>query len=162
MEEKRSKKSGRGSRKARALSARLAAVQAVYQRKINKKPLAAVIEEYINYRAGEPVDGDEMLAPDSEFFEHIVKGVDDSRPLLEDVITRILDERETEQGLEPLLMSIMLCGAYELSEPSGIDAAIIISDYLHVTHAFYDQGEHKLVNAVLDSIKTHSQEGVVL
>ena len=55
-------------------------------------------------------------------------------------------------------MSIMLCGAYELMVHSDIDAPIVISDYLHVTHAFYDQGEHALVNAVLDSIRQTLQE----
>ena len=34
-----------------------------------------------------------------------------------------------------------------------IDFPVIISDYMHVTHAFFDEPEEKLVNAVLDSIR---------
>jgi N utilization substance protein B len=34
-----------------------------------------------------------------------------------------------------------------------VDAPLIISDYLNVTHSFYDQGESKLVNAVLESVR---------
>ena len=35
----------------------------------------------------------------------------------------------------------------------SIDAPIIIADYMHVAHAFYDEREEKLVNAVLDSVR---------
>jgi len=51
---------------------------------------------------------------------------------------------------EKLLQSILLCGIYEIMAHSDVDAPIIINDYVDVAHAFYDGGESKLVNAVLD------------
>ena len=54
---------------------------------------------------------------------------------------------------EPLLNAVFLCGAFELMVLQAIDFPVIISDYLHVTHAFFDKGEAKLVNALLDSIR---------
>lgn len=158
LKEMKQKSTSTGSKKAHASAARLAAVQAVYQGQMNKKPLSSVIEEFIDYRAGETVDGEKMLTPDETLFTNIVKGVDDREDTLNDTISGALTGRESGRQIEPLLKSIMLCGAYELMAHSDIDAPIIISDYLHVTHAFYDQGEHSLVNAVLDNIKQNLRE----
>ena len=57
------------------------------------------------------------------------------------------------QKTDPLLQAVFLCGAFELMVLQAIDFPLIIADYLHVTHAFYDDGEAKLVNALLDSIR---------
>ncbi|MCB9980671.1 MAG: transcription antitermination factor NusB, partial [Rhodospirillales bacterium] len=35
-----------------------------------------------------------------------------------------------------------------------IDPPLIISDYIHVTRSFYEGAESKLVNGILDSLKT--------
>jgi len=54
---------------------------------------------------------------------------------------------------EPLLQAILLCGAFELMVLQAIDSPVIISDYIHVTKAFYEDGESKLVNGLLDSMR---------
>jgi N utilization substance protein B len=33
-----------------------------------------------------------------------------------------------------------------------IDAPVIISDYINVGHAFFDRGETKLINGLLDKV----------
>ncbi|MEM6781895.1 MAG: transcription antitermination factor NusB, partial [Pseudomonadota bacterium] len=53
---------------------------------------------------------------------------------------------------EPLLYSILLCGVFEIKNRYDVDIPIIISDYLHVSHAFFEGNEAKLVNAVLDKL----------
>jgi N utilization substance protein B len=67
----------------------------------------------------------------------------------EEVVEPIKHFKKTE----PLLQAVFLCGAFELMVLQAIDAPVIISDYMHVTHAFFDKGEAKLVNALLDSIR---------
>jgi N utilization substance protein B len=57
-------------------------------------------------------------------------------------------------SLEPLLQYILLSASYELMAHSDIDSPIIIADYLDVTHAFFDGGEAKLVNGILDRVKS--------
>lgn len=143
------------SKKARATATRLAAVQAVYQQIENGQGAASVVKEYQDYRLGKPVDGDEMVMPDVAFFSGIVQGVESRRGDLEEVLNANLSRPDAKIGhMDPLLQAILLCGAYELLAYHEIDAPIVISDYLDVTHAFYDQGEAKLINAVLDHVKT--------
>jgi N utilization substance protein B len=144
--------SNKGTKKARASAARLAAVQAVYQRKLNDKPVSETIEEFINHHSNEKVDGEEMIKPDRDLFSKITKGVAEQETELNNLILKTLETRGADKKIEPLLMAIILCGTYEIKDNFEIDPPIIISDYLNVTHAFYDQGEHGLVNAVLDNV----------
>ena len=151
---------GQSSRKARAGAARLAAVQAVYQQGKMGQNAAVVIAEYRDFRLGQPVEGEEMVAPDEALFSRIVQGVEARRGDLQAVIQGCLTRKPVEnsvevdvdKSLDPLLEALLLCGGFELMAHHDIDAPIVISDYLHVTHAYYDQGESRLVNAVLDKM----------
>ncbi len=158
------KKPGKGSPKARALAARMAAVQAVYQMMSSGQSPGTIIEEYVLYRLGKPMDGHAMVMPDGNLFEVLVKGVADRRADLLQMIGGALrkssggdaetgpDTAKTEPRIDALLQAILLCGTYEILASSDVDSPIIISDYLNVTHGFYDQGESRLVNAVLDAL----------
>lgn len=150
----------KGSKIARMSAARLAAVQAVYQMKANDQSAEEVINEYKRHRLGQPVEGHSMVVPDGVLFTGIVKGI----MARERDLHSIIDACMTSQGqskyshslesIEPLLGSILLCGAYELLAHHDVDPPIIISDYLDVTHAFYEGGEAKLVNGVLDRVRS--------
>lgn len=144
------------SSNARNTAARLAAVQALYQMKSNHEPVAQVIEEYRQHRLGKPLDELEAVKPDSLLFERILKGIVEHTETVHEMLATALTKDGQQKAVpsEPLLNSILSCGAYELMSHQDIDAPILIDDYLNITHAFYDQGEHKLVNAVLDRIKT--------
>lgn len=154
-----------GSRIARLSAARLAAVQAVYQMKSTGQNAAGVIGEYKSYRLGKRLDDQEMVLPDGALFEKIVSGVAER----DDDLRGIIDTCLAEQGdanagksavyVEPLLDSILLCGTYELLAHHETDAPVIIADYLDVTHSFYEGGESRLINGVLDNIRKAVRSG---
>lgn len=148
----------KGSRIARLSAARLAAVQALYQMKSTGQGAASIIGEFKAYRLGKPVDEEAMILPDGVLFEQIVSGVSAREEDLRGIIDTSLAGQKGPDSpaagifVEPLLDSILLCGAYELLAHHDTDAPVIISDYLEVTHAFYEGGESRLVNGVLDNI----------
>lgn len=150
--------SNQGSRIARLSAARLAAVQAVYQMKANDQDVRSVVSEFKTHRLGKPVEGQNMVLPDAELFTTIVAGVSEREADLNGMIEATLQNhnsaktRNTDISIEPLLWSILLCGSYELLAHHDTDAPVIISDYIDVAHAFYEGGEPKLVNGVLDKI----------
>ena len=152
MSTDQSQKTSSASPKARATAARLAAVQAVYQILSNDQSAKSVIEEYKMHRMGQPVDGTDMVVPDGVLFTDIVNGVYDRMNELEAYISNVSGRALEEKPREPLLHAIMLCGACEIASNPDVDGPIIISDYLDVTHAFYEQGEARLVNGVLDKL----------
>lgn len=148
----------KGSALARRTAARLAAVQAVYQMLLGGQDPRAVVGEYKLHRLGKPVDGQAMVQADTPLFADIVEGVSARRIDIEALIDAAMASRpavktrESGNFLEPLLRSIVMCGTYEILAHPETDGPVIIADYLEVTHAFYEGGESKLVNAVLDSI----------
>lgn len=147
------KTASRGSLKARKTAARLFAVQAVYQAIQNKEPPSKLHDEFITHRIGmnldDTVEGGNMVAPDQPLFRDILSGVTERWGDLQQLI---LPRLKISNSVEPLLTSILVCGAYELMTHHDIDAPIIISDYLNITSSFFESSEPKLVNAVLDAL----------
>ena len=151
-----------GSQKARRTAARLAAVQAVYQMLANGQRANAVIEDIKTRPPGDGLeDAGKMVTPDGALMAAIISGVDARRDDLAQLITGAQNRRNSiaddtvlapPASIEPLLRSILMCGAYELLAHHETDAPLIITEYLDVTHAFYDQGESRLVNGILDKI----------
>jgi len=141
------------SPKAQSLSARLLAVQALYQMKQNKQTVKTVYDEYIKHRSEQEIDGQKLVAPDASLFKKILYGVEERFVELDSVIQANLKKDASDRTVEPLLFSVLICGAYELLAHSEIDAPIIINDYLNVGHAFFDKNEVALINGVLDSVQ---------
>lgn len=133
-------------------AARLMAVQAVYQSFTDDKDMRLIAEEYLHYRRGMEVEGETMVEPDRELFSAILRGVSERRGELNELIDANHKRDATKGSLEMLLQSILLCGAYELMANVKTDIPVIINDYVEVTNAFYEGGESRLVNAILDSI----------
>ncbi len=147
------------SAKAKVLSARLLAVQALYQHQQNNKPIDSLINEYMHHRTGMEIDGESMVEPDGVLLKKIINGVHDEHEKLSDIIAANInkpkkepEENDENRDLEPLLKAILLCATYELLAHQDIDFPVIINDYINVTHAFYDKMEAGLVNGVLDPI----------
>ncbi|MEM9881039.1 MAG: transcription antitermination protein NusB, partial [Pseudomonadota bacterium] len=140
------------SAKAQSLSARLLAVQALYQMKQNQQAVKTVYDEYIKHRSDQEVDGQKLVSPDSVLFKKVLYGVEERFVELDSVIQANLQKDASDRVVEPLLYSILMCGAYELLAHSDIDGPIIINDYLNVGHAFFEKNEIALLNGVLDSV----------
>lgn len=137
-----------GSKKARATSARLFSVQAVYQALQNQQSPISLVDEYLQHNIGMDLEDGEMVTPDEVLFKSILSGVSNRSEDLSD----ILKLRQSSAEMDLLLKSILLCGIYEIIGHPDIDAPIIISDYLNVTHGFYAGAEPKLVNGILDAV----------
>ena len=60
-------------------AARLAAVQALYQREMESTPLATLLHEFHHHRLGATIDGVEYAESEVAFFDDIVRGPD-ARP----------------------------------------------------------------------------------
>lgn len=141
------------SETAKALSARLYAVQAVYQIMQNATPVKDVLQQYLDKAEDMEIDGEKIVTPNGALLKKILLGVDARAKDLEGILeANYQQNKETKPKLEPLLQSIALCGAYELLDNQDIDSPIIINDYLNVTHGFYEKGEVSLINGVLDAV----------
>lgn len=145
-------------------AARLLAVQALYQLDLRGGTPDATIMEFLEHRTELVDDDDETrvrLEADKALFADLVRGVVGAKTELERALDGALDGKTTVERLEPLLRAIMKAGVYELRSRSDIPAKATISEYVHLTDAFFDGREPGLVNAVLDRLARVMREDEV-
>jgi len=133
-------------------TARLAAIQALYQIAFSNADPEQVIAEFTAHRLGEGIDGIRLLKADPSLFADIVRGVVRSRADLDDMIAAVLVEDWTIERLETLLACILRAGAHELADRADVPARVVISEYVDLADAFYGEKETGLVNGVLDRL----------
>ncbi len=130
-------------------SARIAAVQALYQMELGGGEPDDIIAEFVAYRLR---DEAAQSAIDLELFSDLVRGATAGRARTDLLIGEALDKDRSIGRLEVLMRAILRAGAYELMAREDIDAALTISEYVSVADAFFNEREPALVNAVLDRI----------
>ena len=133
-------------------AARLAAVQALYQQEMEGTEIAPLLHEFHHHRLGATIDGVEYADAEVDFFDDVVKGVDTRREELDALIAGKLAEGWSLVRLDKPMRQILRAGAYELVARADVPTGSIISEYVDVAKAFYDQREAGFVNGLLDAI----------
>lgn len=139
------------SGKARA-AARLAAVQALYQADMEQTPLHLLLDEFHQHRLGAEIEEVEYLKADVAFFDDVVKGVDARRNEIDLLLSAKLARGWSLARLDKTMLQILRAGSYELLARKDINVATVITEYVDVAHAFFEEREAKFVNGVLDAV----------
>jgi len=132
--------------------ARLAAVQALYQMDVGGSALTSVISEFTAFRLGKEIDGAQYRDADEQWFRQIVSGVVEDQKFLDPYIHTALTEDWPLKRIDSLLRAILRSGSYELLRRRDVPAKVIISEYIDVAKAFFEDDEPGLVNGVLDRL----------
>ncbi|MEY4500975.1 MAG: hypothetical protein RIS52_865 [Pseudomonadota bacterium] len=132
--------------------ARLAAVQALYQLEMEATPMAVLLHEFHKHRLGATIEDETYAEAEVDFFNDVVKGVDARRAEIDALVAAHLATGWTLERLDRPMRQILRAGTYELLARADIPTGSIISEYLDVAHAFYDQREKGFANAVLDAV----------
>ena len=133
-------------------AARLAAVQALYQMELSGTGVLEIVSEYENFRLGQELDGDQYLKADPSWFRSIVSGVVRDQRKLDPVIADSLVEGWPLSRLDATIRAILRAGVFELIERKDVPVPVIVTEYVEIASAFFNEDEPKLVNAVLDSV----------
>lgn len=139
-------------------TARLAAVQALYQRQMEGTKVDELLVEFHRHRLGERLDdedsdgGEQLAAVEVDFFNDLVRGVDARRDEIDAVIAARLSDGWTLTRLDKTMVQILRAGAYELLARADVPAAAAINEYVEVAKAFFDDREAKFVNGILDAL----------
>jgi N utilization substance protein B len=133
-------------------AARLAAVQALYQRHMEDTPLARLLDEFHQHRLGHTIDDDEFAEAEVDFFDDLVRGAIARREEIDDLLTARLAEGWTLARLDKTMLQILRAGTYELLARADVPVAAAISEWVDVAKAFFDDREAKFVNGVLDAV----------
>jgi len=141
----------RSSSQARA-AARLAAVQALYQHHMEQTVVVRLLDEFHQHRIGQEIEGDEYAEADVAFFDDLVRGTIARRDEIDGVVASKLADGWTLARLDKTMLQILRAGAYELMARADVPTGSVISEYVDVAKAFFDDREAKFVNGVLDAV----------
>lgn len=134
-------------------AARLAAAQALYQLAMAERPSSErIVQEYEDHRLGQEIEGDQYVGADFKLFADITKGAWDRHTDWDKLIEENLTTDWSIARIDPVVLGILRCGAYELSQRIDVPTAVVINEYLDITHAFYDGSEVSFVNGILDGL----------
>jgi len=133
-------------------AARLAAVQALYQMDIGGTGVLEVVAEYEAHRLGQELDGDTYLKADASWFRSIVSGVVRDQTKIDPVIRSSLEESWPLSRLDSTLRAILRAGTFEVMERKDVPVAVIVTEYVEIARALFEEDEPRIVNAVLDRI----------
>ena len=133
-------------------TARLAAVQALYQMEMEATPIAKLLHEFHEHRLGATIEDETYAEAEVDFFDDIVAGADARREQIDALISERLAEGWSLERLDRPMRAILRAGAYELIARPDVPVATVISEYVDVAHAFYDKRETGFVNGLLDAI----------
>jgi N utilization substance protein B len=133
-------------------AARLAAVQALYQMDIGGTGVLEVVAEYESHRLGNEIDGEQYRPADPAWFRAVVSGVVEKQRALDPVIRASLTEDWPLSRLDATLRAILRAGAWELSFKKDVPVPVIVTEYVDIARAFFEEDEPKIVNAVLDRL----------
>ncbi|KLE35144.1 transcription antitermination factor NusB [Aurantiacibacter luteus] len=133
-------------------AARLAAVQALYQRQMEKTALARLLDEFHQHRLGQEIEDEQYAEAEVDFFDDVVSGVIARQEEIDGLLTAKLAQGWTLARLDKTMLQILRAGAYELIARADVPVGTAISEYVDVAHAFFDEREAKFVNGVLDAV----------
>jgi N utilization substance protein B len=139
-------------------AARLAAVQALYQIEMSGASADSVLRECA-HRARDPdIAPAARVAADPQFLDALVRGATGRQAEIDRMLGDALSKDWPLERLEAVLRAILRTGAWELLSRPDIDAAVVITEYVRIAEAFFDGGEPKLANAVLDRLAAGRHE----
>jgi transcription antitermination protein NusB len=145
-------------------AARLAAVQALYQQHMEGTAMARLLDEFHQHRLGRTIDDedfDEAEYADAEvpFFDDVVRGVDARRDEIDTAVASKLASGWSLARLDRTMLQILRAGTYEIIARADVPAAVAINEYVEVAKAFFDDGQAKFVNGILDAVAKEARAG---
>ncbi|MDH3595837.1 MAG: transcription antitermination factor NusB [Rhodospirillales bacterium] len=133
-------------------AARLGAVQALYQIELSGGSPELILQEFLEHRLDEAIDGLSLGRADRALLGDLVEGVAAESASLDDMLAAVLAEDWPVERLETLLRVILRAGAYELGYRPEIPARATITEYVNLAQAFFDGKEPGMANGVLDHL----------
>ncbi|MBB3924708.1 N utilization substance protein B [Sphingobium jiangsuense] len=133
-------------------AARLAAVQALYQKEMEGTPLPVLLTEFHNHRLGATIEDVTYAEAEVSFFDDVVSGVDARREEIDGRISARLSKGWSLDRLDRPMRQILRAGTYELIARIDVPTGTVISEYVDVAKAFYDKREAGFVNGLLDAV----------
>jgi N utilization substance protein B len=128
-------------------SARLSAVQALYQIELSGAEAETVIAEF----SGQPLS-DETAEFDPAHFASVVTIANQNSAEIDTLIAGVLKEDWNISRLGALMRALLRAATAELLRRPDVPAKVVISEYVTLSRRFFLEGEPAFVNGALDGL----------
>lgn len=128
---------------------RLASIQALFQIEQNEDSASSVVLEFLTHRLKDAESGVSKF--DTSFFRKLVEGAWNDHEQSDEIINGALKTGWTLDRIEPVTRAILRAAIYELLT-TQTPTAVIIDEYINVTHVFFNETEVSFVNGILNTI----------
>ena|ERR1700722_2605290 len=128
---------------------RLAAVQVLFQIEQTGASASEVVLEFMTHRLKDVENG--LSKADTTFFTKLAEGAWKIHERSDEMVRGALKKGWDLDRIEPVTRAILRAALYELSETQTAPA-VIMNEYLNITHDFFDTTEVAFVNGVLNTI----------
>lgn len=146
-------KTRRGERPANKRgAARLAAVQALYQMDVGRTSMEETLAQFSAHHLGQEIEGEQYLPADADYFRQIVKGVIADQLNIDPMVDAALAEGWPVGRIDATLRAILRAAAFEMLRKPDVPKGAVISEYVDIAKAFFEDEVPAMVNAVLDAI----------
>lgn len=132
-------------------SARLSAVQALYQMELTGTGAKSVIKQFRDHRFGHDSEPGEYIEADEDFFEDLLSGVVAAQDEVDQMTASTLKEGWKLSRLDATVRAILRAGGYELLKRADVPTKVVINEYVDIANAFFEGPEPAFVNASLDA-----------
>ena len=133
-------------------TARLAAVQALFQHHMEKTPVPRLLKEFHDHRLGVEIEDEQYRPVEIDFFDEIVLGASEKRDEIDTLISEKLASGWSIGRLDKTMLQILRAGAFELMARDDVPTGTVINEYVDVAHAFFNKKDSGFVNGLLDAI----------
>lgn len=138
--------------RARRAGARLAAVQALYEMDQTGKSARATVREFMEDRLGLGPDGTPIEDADPDLFKSIVNAVVDNQARIDNAILARLADGWKLTRLDTTMRALMRAAGGEFIAHLELSDAVILDEYVSLAHDFFDDGDAKFANALLQNV----------
>ncbi len=133
-------------------TARLAAVQALYQMDVAGTDLDGVIEEFLAHRFPAERAQDVYAGADKGYFAHLVRGVVERQREIDPLIDDHLAAGWRLNRIDSILRATLRAAVVELLVQPDVPASVVIDEWIDVAHAFFSGEEPRVVNGIVDKL----------
>ncbi len=142
----------RSEDKSRSAS-RLAVVQALYQMEIANQDSESALNEFIDHRLGQEIEGEQYMEADKKYFAGLVRGVVEQQHDIDRAIARSVPKEWPFDRIDPIMRAILRSAAYELMQQPDVPTRIVVNEYMHIATAFFEDGEENVfIGGVLNRL----------
>lgn len=133
-------------------SARIAAVQALYQVDVSGTPVPEVLSQLLHPNRADDRELFPAGAFDRDLMGDIVVGTSARREEIDRSLSALLPPEWPLPRLDSVLRAVLRAGAYEVMARPDVPTEVVLTEYVEVARAFLGGREPGMVNAVLDRL----------